>query len=197
MHNKLLARLLMITTFIFLSTGAYLLLPDKPKVEIPKPIPQNISWSNVATNTIVTDNKSVTTPIATATKSIEAKISESAQVKTETTTSSEIIKNEELKYPLSATIIISDTQYPLALPEKSTAYDAMQTLANSKQITVLMKEFGGIGYFVEEINGLKNNNQTGEYWIYYINDQSAKIGISAYILKQNDKITWKYEKSKF
>ncbi|EKD44064.1 MAG: hypothetical protein ACD_72C00006G0001 [uncultured bacterium] len=197
MHNKLLARLLMITTFIFLSTGAYLLLPDKPKVEIPKPIQQNISWSNVATNTIVTDNKSVTTPIATSTKSIEVKISEPTQVKAETTTSSEIIKNEELKYSLSATIIISDTQYPLVLPEKSTAYDAMQALVSNKQISVLMKEFGGIGYFVEEINGLKNNNQTGEYWIYYINDISAKVGISAYTLKQNDKITWKYEKSKF
>jgi len=187
----------MITTFIFLSTGAYLLLPDKPKVEIPKPIQQNISWSNVATNTIVTDNKSVTTPIATSTKSIEVKISEPTQVKAETTTSSEIIKNEELKYSLSATIIISDTQYPLVLPEKSTAYDAMQALVSNKQISVLMKEFGGIGYFVEEINGLKNNNQTGEYWIYYINDISAKVGISAYTLKQNDKITWKYEKSKF
>jgi len=197
MHNKLLTRLLMITTFIFLSTGAYLLLPDKPKVEIPKPIQQNISWSNVATNTIVTDNKSVTTPIATSTKSIEVKISEPTQVKAETTTSSEIIKNEELKYSLSATIIISDTQYPLVLPEKSTAYDAMQALVSNKQISVLMKEFGGIGYFVEEINGLKNNNQTGEYWIYYINDISAKVGISAYTLKQNDKITWKYEKSKF
>lgn len=187
----------MITTFIFLSTSAYLLLPEKPKVEKPKIIPQNIDWSNVATNTVVTEIKPATTPTATPTKPAETKISEPTQVKAEITSSSEIIKSEELKNPLSTIIIINDIQYPLTLPEKSTAYDAMQILIANNKINVTMKEYNGIGYFVEEINRLKNNNQTGEYWIYYINDQSAKVGISAYTLKQNDNITWKYEKSKF
>lgn len=184
MHNKQLARLLMVFTFIFLTAGAYILLPDQPKLEKSKLTPPNTAWSNVVTNTIVVDNRPITKTIAIPTASVETKNIEPPQVNTATTT-------------LSSTIIINDTQYPLSLPEKSTAYDAMQALVQRKQISILMKEFSGIGYFVEEINGLKNNNQTGEYWIYYINDQSAKVGISAYTLKQNDKITWKYEHSKF
>lgn len=54
-----------------------------------------------------------------------------------------------------------------------------------------------MGEFVEEINGIKNNQATGEYWIYYINGESAKMGVSNYIIKPNDVIKWNYEKANF
>ena len=33
------------------------------------------------------------------------------------------------------------------------------------------------------------------YWIYYINEESAKTGISNQILKKGDELRWAYEKS--
>jgi len=59
------------------------------------------------------------------------------------------------------------------------------------------KNYAGLGKFVESINGLKNNPQTGEYWIYYINSKPAQMGISNQVVAPGDVIEWKYEKSTF
>lgn len=191
MHNKHLARLFFILTFLFLSSSAYLLLPDQPKTVIVKPPPQNIIWTDVATNTVISDKTAKTTIpkiISTTTTAVAI---------TTTTKTEQIPVVEEIKNPVNVIMEISDKQYALQLPEKSTAYDAIQKLISDNKISASLKEFKGIGYFVEEINGLKNNNQTGEYWIYYINGQSAKMGISSYTLKNNDLIKWIYEHAKF
>ncbi len=202
MHNKHLARLFSILIFVFLTSGAYLLLSDQPKKIVTQPPPQNITWSDVATNTAISENQPAVSTTATA-KLVDKKNTNTAVTKIDTTTTTtEIIKkpdikNEEIKNPINVTIEITDKKYSLQLPDKATAYDAMQKLVTDQKISATMKEFSGMGEFLEEIDGLKNNNQTGEYWIYYINGQSAKMGISIYTLKNNDLITWKYEKAKF
>lgn len=189
MPNKHLIRLFFIFTFLFLSSGAYLLLPDKPSTETSKPTIQNLSWANVATGTAISDNTD--SPNKTLKQDPqETEIKKNEELKTEIVTSTPA----DTKNPIATTIKINEQPYELSLPEKSTVYDAMQKLTAEKKITVTMKEFSGLGYFVEEINGTKNDNQAGKYWIYYINGQSAKVGISSYILKNNDLITWKFEK---
>jgi hypothetical protein len=50
---------------------------------------------------------------------------------------------------------------------------------------------------VEEIGGLKSDQQNGKYWIYYINGKSAKLGISTQIVKPGDLIEWKYGNANF
>ncbi|MFA6423781.1 MAG: DUF4430 domain-containing protein [Candidatus Magasanikbacteria bacterium] len=199
MQNKHLVRLFFILTFLFLSTGAYLLLPDKPNIETPKPTPQNITWTDVTTNTIISDNQPAQTLVTESNQPLDNEKIEKTNVENEikSTTTVETINKEEIKYPLNVTIKIIDKLYTLNLPENSTGYNAMQKLITDKKISAIFKEYKGVGYFLEEIDGQKNNNQTGEYWIYYINGQPAKIGISSYILKNNDLITWKYEHSKF
>jgi len=192
MKNKYLARLFLVLTFLFISTAAYLLLPDQKKIERPKPTIQNLTWEDVATNTAISNNKQNISPKPTITNETEP---DKTQINT-STTKPEVIKPIS-ENSLNTTIEINGTLYQLQLPEKSSAYEAMQNLINSQKITASIKEYSGMGKFVEEINGIKNDNQTGKYWIYYINDKSAKVGISAYTLKQNDKITWKYERSKF
>lgn len=189
MHNKHLARLFFILTFLFLSSSAYLLLPDQPQTTIVKPTPQNIIWTDVTTNTVISDNSTK--------KTVPKTISTTPTTTVSATTTTELATTKEIKNPVNLTVEINDKQYALQLPEKSTAYDAMQKLISDNKITVSLKEFKGIGYFIEEINGLKNNNETGEYWIYYINGQSAKMGISSYTLKNNDLIKWTYEHAKF
>lgn len=81
----------------------------------------------------------------------------------------------------------------LAVTSTSTVYELMK----NSQINFKTKTFPGMGEFVEEINGLKNDTQAGKYWIYYVNGESAKLGISTQIVKPNDIITWKYENANF
>ena len=186
--NRHLTKLFALLVFIATASTAYLLLPNKPpSTTEKKPLAQNIPWQNVATDTIITNNK---TKEITPAESEQTPASSSAPIVASTT---ETYINDSI----AATIEIAGQKYNLNLPEKSTAYDAMQKLIAEKTITATMKKFSGLGYFVEEINGLKNDNQTGQYWIYYLNGQSAKVGISSYTLKNNDLITWKYEKSQF
>lgn len=85
------------------------------------------------------------------------------------------------------------------LTPTSTVYNLMQLASADSRVPFLFetKNYGSMGLFVESINGLKNNNKTGKYWIYYVNNESAQIGISNYIIKPNDIITWKYETSTF
>jgi len=195
MNNKNLGRLWLLLVFVAFFSGAYLLLPPRPKVDKPtaNSLTTNQNWSAVTTNTTITSNqknnqKNRQQKIPQTIKPIANTNTASAEPKTATDT--EI-------YPINAIIEISGEKYLVNLPEKSTVYDALMKLQTDKKISVKMKEFSGLGYFVEEINGLKNDNQANKYWIYYINDQTAKIGISSYILKNNDLITWKYEDEKF
>ena len=48
-----------------------------------------------------------------------------------------------------------------------------------------------MGSFVTGINN--NKGSPGKYWIYYVNDKKASVGVSNYILKEGDIINWKQE----
>ncbi len=92
-------------------------------------------------------------------------------------------------------LFIGDQQYSADIISGGTVYDLMTTLQNKGEFSFKSKEYAGLGQFIEEINGLANNPRQGQYWIYYINGQSADRGVSNYILKLNDIINWKYEKA--
>lgn len=96
---------------------------------------------------------------------------------------------------IKAVLEAPDLAYSVSMPEGSTAYDLMATAAaQHNDFSFKGKEFSGLGFFVEEINGLPQDKEKGFYWIYYINGEKAPVGISQYKLKANDIITWKYEK---
>ena len=54
-------------------------------------------------------------------------------------------------------------------------------------------EHGSLGAFLSSIGGIENDYKKHMFWIYYVNGQKANIGISNYILTQDDIITWQYE----
>jgi len=97
------------------------------------------------------------------------------------------------------TLLAQGKKYIIPFQENTSVYESMQKLSarSADHFYFVAREYPGMGFFVEEINGLKNDNRAGIYWIYYINGQSAKIGISNYIIKSGDIIEWKYEKSTF
>ena len=94
---------------------------------------------------------------------------------------------------IQATMELQGKSFPLSNGANSTVYDALLELASDKKITVEFKSFNGLGYFVESLNGQSSNKIKGQYWIFSINGVKSQVGISGYILKQDDVITWKYE----
>ena len=108
--------------------------------------------------------------------------------------------------PLAPTTTANTISFSLTINDKTTesrtapgttVYRTMQDLMAEGKIAFHATEYSGMGYFVDEIDGIKNDPKNGIYWIYYLNGQSAKVGVSLYSLKANDIITWKYEKAKF
>lgn len=192
MHNKHLTRLWIALVFASLASGTYLLLPNKtvtPKLPSPTPIAQNIPWSNIVTNTTLVaseQKKEIKQP---------DKNNPNLTIKTIPETTTTILIPE--KNTLNVTIIINGQNHSLTVFEKSTAYDAMIKLVTDKKITAVFREFSGLGYFVDEIDDIKTDKNAGKYWIYLINGKPAQTGISNYILKNNDSITWKYEVPQF
>jgi len=100
--------------------------------------------------------------------------------------------NETENLPVHIKMEIGSNTYALAVPDNTTAYEAMKKLSSENDVAINFKQFSGLGYFVDEINGQKTDSASGKYWIYYINNQPSQVGISKYILKNNDLITWKY-----
>lgn len=92
------------------------------------------------------------------------------------------------------TLVINETSYPIEILPGQTVYDCLQTAQNQGRIQFSAREYGGdLGYLVEEINGVKNSVRDKKYWIYYINNQKATVGVSNYKPIAHDIISWKYE----
>jgi len=106
-------------------------------------------------------------------------------------------ENNTVKNLTEYILKLNDNEYKISLAPSSSVLDLMNALQIRGDIKFQGHESAGLGFFVESINGLKNFTDHTSYWIYYINGKSASVGISNYILKPGDIITWKYEKPIF
>lgn len=96
---------------------------------------------------------------------------------------------------IKAVLKVGGSSYETYLPEGSNVYDLMNGIAAQyPEFHFKGRNFPGLGFFVEEINGVSQNKKEGFYWIYYINNKVASVGVSNYKIKENDVITWNYEK---
>ncbi len=143
---------------------------------------------------------------------VEKKVEEKLEIEDGSTAPIDVVpqkqsRNYESKYKnntdkekrdvLITSFLVQDEEYNIEIPEGSTGYDLMQSASTQSNFTFSAKNFPGLGYFIEEINGQKNDHMKGIYWIYYINGEKAKVGISNYLLTNGDIIEWKYENEKF
>ena len=94
----------------------------------------------------------------------------------------------------TATLQVLGTTHKITLAENSTVADLMNKAKSENLITFETKEYPSLGLFVLSINGVKSNDTPGYNWTYYINGERAPVGISNYIVKENDVISWTYEK---
>jgi hypothetical protein len=90
-------------------------------------------------------------------------------------------------------LTVLDKNYELEVKENSSVFDAMKELEtkNDGDFSFKYNEYPSMGIFVYEINGMKETR--GSYWLYYVNDKEASVGVSSYILKEGDSILWKQE----
>lgn len=180
------------------------ILSSKKNEEVKKTKPtQNLESNATAPGNIVKETKNDGQKKEYAKKInniVEEKTISGAVNAEQTTTTNEIKQNETVppEPPIATAIIyIGDEKTILPIGGKTSLYEAMAQLQNESKLTFSGVEYPGLGYFIKEINGVKNDAKEGYYHIYYINGESAKVGISNYIIKPNDIIVWKYEKSKF
>lgn len=91
-----------------------------------------------------------------------------------------------------ASLSIASTTYPLSLVSGETVYDALNTVA-SRDASFVFKAtlYPDLGYFIEEIQGIRNKH--GTYWTLYVNDVYATQGASKTVIKDGDRISWKYQ----
>jgi hypothetical protein len=115
----------------------------------------------------------------------------------ESTSSAESITPiKPVEEKIKAVMLINGSKFESEINEGSSVYDLMSVLKMENKISFFGKNYADLGFFIEEINGIKNN-PLDKNWVYYINGEPAKVGISFYQLKINDIIEWKYEKKSF
>lgn len=73
-----------------------------------------------------------------------------------------------------------------------TVLDTMNAFAVPGELSFSGRDFPGLGFFVEEINGTRSAD--GYYWILYVNGTSSQTGVSETAVSAGDVIEWKYEK---
>lgn len=87
---------------------------------------------------------------------------------------------------------INGAKLEAVIKEKESVYDFMLELEKEGKIKFKDKTYSGLGKMIEEIDGIKSNGDN--FWIYYVNGEKAKIGVSNYKLNPGDVVSWKYEK---
>ena len=74
--------------------------------------------------------------------------------------------------------------------QKKTAFDVLAAAENYPCYNFEYKNYTGLGAFITSMCNVENNSST--YWMFYVNDQLANVGVSNYIVQPNDVIEMKY-----
>lgn len=94
---------------------------------------------------------------------------------------------------LHTPLVVGERTYDLQFREGETLYQGMRRLETTSGLTIQGKNFSGIGFFIDELNGIKNGG--GKYWVYSVNGAKATLGVEAYRPKPGERIVWTFEES--
>jgi len=96
---------------------------------------------------------------------------------------------------IQASLVILDKKYNTNIKKDSSVFNVMKKIKSESKpdnpFDFKYTEYSGLGSFINEINGTKGSS--GKYWIYYVNNKEASVGVSNYIIKSGDIISWKQE----
>lgn len=118
--------------------------------------------------------------------------------KNKTTNTNTQTEPEEERDLYTATLqIVTPTGTKMYTAEVITGSSVEQLMqkARSNGLAYQVKSFGGMGSYVESINGLAEDPQAGMYWMYYVNGVKSTTGISTRTLSSGDTVKWNYERA--
>jgi len=98
----------------------------------------------------------------------------------------------EIDY-LSYDLILGSEKITGIFTEGDTLYDSLLIMKEKELVTFEDKNFSGLGAYIYSINGVSEERRKGKYWIYYVNDEKANVGVSNYLLKEKDEVRWHLE----
>ena len=106
------------------------------------------------------------------------------------------VANKDISPSLSSLIGVTfefgGKTYSTKVSQDSNVLDLMNKIkTENSDFDFVGREYPGLGFFVDSINNKSNTNFS--YWIYYVNERQAEVGISAYVLKDGDIISWRLE----
>ena len=104
-----------------------------------------------------------------------------------------VAPDEEQNGFVRVVLVAGEHEYESWGIEGKTVYQVMEDLRSNQGFAFGGRDFLGLGFFVEEINGIAQKPREDMYWIYYINGEKSKVGVSQYVVKPDDAIEWKYE----
>jgi hypothetical protein len=90
-------------------------------------------------------------------------------------------------------IVASDVHSSFQVPIETerTVYEILKQASQSQSFSFDVADYG-FGLFVEELQGVRNDPSTQQYWVYAVNGASANRGVSEFKVKPGDIITWNY-----
>jgi len=102
---------------------------------------------------------------------------------------------QEIKGSISVAGVLGEN---FSVPSGTTAFGLLQNIqkARPELLKLATKEYAGLGTLVTAMGG-KENGQESKYWQYYVNGVQAQVGSDSYVLREGDRIEWKFEKSEF
>ena len=75
----------------------------------------------------------------------------------------------------------------------TTVLQLMNELKQQGTVSFSGKEAPGLGFYVDEVNGVKSDTASNYYWTLYINNALSQVGVSDALLEPNDSVEWRYE----
>jgi hypothetical protein len=109
---------------------------------------------------------------------------------------SEIKKETEETY-LNYSLILDSKKITGIFLEGDSLYESLSLMKEKDLINFEEKNFSGLGSYIYSIEGISENRRNGEYWIYYVNNKKANVGVSNYLLKEKDEIRWHLENNTY
>lgn len=93
-----------------------------------------------------------------------------------------------------ASLLVGGKTYDITAAQGETVFDAMEQLRKESDFQFTYRNFSGLGAMIESVSGKKN--ESGNYWMLYVNGTLSQKGASETFIKPGDVIEWKYEQTK-
>jgi hypothetical protein len=97
----------------------------------------------------------------------------------------------EVKVDLIISADDESTTYSTVAREGFSVLDVLQLVSDENSFALETQE-SSFGVYVEGLAG-KTGGDNNKYWMYYVNGESATVGVADYIIEEGDSIEFKFE----